>query len=223
MFLPKKKVCRSNDQVIFRSPKLIKKCKFEVRRPISTVVSTPMSYEEVLQIVSRIHDTMSNHGRCIVRRRDDSVHTPKNQMLGFLRDKVSLAQTMYKEYIASGKKLVINGKAWTQFDSMWASSGPLGGMGVGKPNARKLSGGHMCWIFDPLLKDKDPGPPVSWISKEFVHSPLSATEKATRFKHMLTATKECTKGSFEMYFGSVGLKMFEQVMGITSTDETIEK
>lgn len=85
---------------------------------------------------------------------------------------------------------------------------------AGKPSAKLLAGGSFNWIFHSVLKDSDPAPPVSWISKAFRSVPLSDVEKALRFRNMIDACHSLTKGSHDLYYGAMGLAMFEAIMGV---------
>ena len=85
---------------------------------------------------------------------------------------------------------------------------------AGKPSAKLLAGDSFNWIFQSVLKDSDPAPPVSWISKAFRSLPLGDVERAVRFRNMIDACHALTKGSHDLYYGAMGLAMFEAIMGV---------
>ena len=172
--------------------------------------------EDAVAIVLRVHKELIQSSRCIVRS-SNALASGKHDIrapMKALRDKVSFAQDIYRKYRANGGSIVIDGMTYTQFDAMWASHGPLGCHGIGKPSAKLLASGTMSWIFESVLRDSDPAPPISWISKEFRELDMSSVERATRFRHMVDACHKLTKGSHDLYFGAIGLKMFNEIMGV---------
>lgn len=156
---------------------------------------------------------MKGSNRCIVRNfaaREPGVSHDIRCSMGALRAKVAVAERVYREFVQNGGSYTVDGICHTQFDAMWASHGPLGHHGIGKPSA-KLFATCMHWVHDPCLADDDPAPPVSWLAHKYLKR-FDHRLTPRVFRNLVDACTHFTNGHFKLFYGAIGAAMFRAAL-----------